>query len=312
MVRNNRIDDFKFVEMHYPFYKKEAIKVVTGIRTIQEYQKYISENGIEMAEIIMPNLELLRICPTLKHLKISPSFDSLAEFDFSPLYDASEILSLNCQNQYGDRGQYISTIHYDKINGLVDLFISVNKGTLGFNRIETLKSLRVGGFKGEKSDISDLFSSKELDTLQLTDCKIQSLNGIKKAPKMQCVYLKYNRSLKCIDEISSVRETLKALRIENCPKIESFSVLGELNNLELLELSGSNEIPSLSFLKKMKSLKTFIFNMNVKDGDLTPCLDLSYVYSEKNRKHYNLKDVDLPKGKYIRGNETIEEWRRLE
>ena len=61
----------------------------------------------------------------------------------------------------------------------------------------------------------------------------------------------------------------------------------------------------------MKNLKTFIFNMNVKDGDLTPCLDLSYV-SVKNRKHYNLKDADLPKEQYVRGNETIEKWRRLE
>ena len=68
----------------------------------------------------------------------------------------------------------------------------------------------------------------------------------------------------------------------------------------------------MSFLKKMKNLKTFLFNMNVKDGDLTPCLDLSYVYSEKNRKHYNLKDCELPKGNYTRGNENIEAWRRLE
>ena len=52
--------------------------------------------------------------------------------------------------------------------------------------------------------------------------------------------------------------------------------------------------------------------MNVKDGDLTPCLDLSYAYSGKNRKHYNLKDLQLPKFVYVRGNETIEEWRRLE
>ena len=88
--------------------------------------------------------------------------------------------------------------------------------------------------------------------------------------------------------------------------------MGELENLELLELSGSNELPSLSFLKKMKRLKTFIFSMNVKDGDVTPCLGLSYVYSEKNRKHYNLKDIELPKGHYVRGNETIDEWRRLE
>ena len=62
----------------------------------------------------------------------------------------------------------------------------------------------------------------------------------------------------------------------------------------------------------MKNLKTFTFSMNVLDGDLTPCLNLSYVYSEKKHKHYNLKDADLPKGEYIRGNEDIEEWRRLE
>jgi hypothetical protein len=89
-------------------------------------------------------------------------------------------------------------------------------------------------------------------------------------------------------------------------------VLGELESLELLELSGNNELPNLNFLKTMKNLKTFVFNVNIKDGDLSQCLKLSYAFSEKNRKHYNLKDSDLPKGQYIRGNETIEEWRRLE
>ena len=109
-----------------------------------------------------------------------------------------------------------------------------------------------------------------------------------------------------------MKKTLKALRIENCPKIEDFSVLGELENLELLELTGSNVLPNLDFIKTMKNLKTFICNMNVLDGDLTPCLNLSYVYVEPIRRHYNLKDADLPKGEYVRGYENIEEWRRLE
>jgi hypothetical protein len=51
--------------------------------------------------------------------------------------------------------------------------------------------------------------------------------------------------------------------------------------------------------------------MNVLDGNLTPCLDLSYVYSARSRKHYNLKDSKLPKGEYVRGNEDIDEWRRI-
>lgn len=38
----------------------------------------------------------------------------------------------------------------------------------------------------------------------------------------------------------------------------------------------------------------------------------SYFYLERNRKHYKLKDADLPKGEYVRGNETTDLWRRLE
>ena len=71
-------------------------------------------------------------------------------------------------------------------------------------------------------------------------------------------------------------------------------------------------MPNLNFLRTMKNLKTVGFNVDVRDGDLAPCRNLSYVYSEKDRKHYNLKDRDLPKANYVRGNEDIEEWRRLE
>lgn len=44
----------------------------------------------------------------------------------------------------------------------------------------------------------------------------------------------------------------------------------------------------------MPRLKTFTFSMNVQDGDLRPCLNLSYA-SCQNKKHYNLKDAQLPK-----------------
>ena len=62
-------------------------------------------------------------------------------------------------------------------------------------------------------------------------------------------------------------------------------------------------------VKKMKKLKTFILDMNVLDGDLTPCLDISYVTCGKDRRHYNLKDSDLPKGKIYRPEKELELWR---
>lgn len=312
MVIHNTIDGFEFVAIDYPFNIKDALKVKTLTKTVDEYINCIIDNHIEKAHIVMPDLEIIKKCPNLKYLKISPSFNAPPDFDFSPLYEAPEIISLHCLNIYGNKKQYISDIHYDKINGLTALSVHANRGALGFNRIETLKSLRVGEFTGENRDISDLFCSKELDTLELNGCKVLSLKGIEKATKLQCLYLYNNRSLQDISALISVRNTLRTLRIENCSKIKDFSILGELENLNLLELTGSNELPDLYFVRSMKNLKTLTFSVNIKNGDLSPCLDLSYVFSEKNRKHYNINDSQLPKKQYVRGNEAIEEWRRLE
>lgn len=280
--------------------------------SLLEHIGFINKHNLEKAYLICNDLSFVTQCPTLKYISVIPADSADDNFDFSPLYGMPEIKSLGCQNLYGSREQYLSEIDYSRIHGLIDLGVSVNNGTLNYNKVETLKSLAMSAFKGKNRDLTDLFCSKELDTLRLIQCGIYSLNGIETSRKIQCLYLHYNRSLSDINALRKVNGTLKALRIENCPKIEDFSVLGELENLELLELSGSNVLPSLNFLKTMKNLKTFTFSMNVLDGDLSPCMDLSYVYSEKDRKHYNWKDKELPKVKYVRGNEDIEEWRRLE
>lgn len=302
---------FEFTSIHYPFNEKNAIRI-TQDNNIEAYCDYINKHTIDSAEIIMPNLDILKKCPSLKYLKIAPSFDAPPDFDFSPLYEADKILSLNCCNQFGNKEQYLCEIDYSKIKGLIDLFVSVNKGTLNYSKISTLKSLKIGGFIGKQNGIQNMFCSKDIDTIRLIECNIFSLKGIEALSKLQCLYLDYNRTLQDISDLKYVKNSLKLLRIDNCAKIKDFSVLSELENLELLELTGSNSLPDLSFLSSMKNLKTFIFNMNILDGNLSNCLGLSYVYSEKNRKHYNLKDSELPKGTYTRGNEDIETWRRLE
>lgn len=306
------VNKFDFTSIMYPFNEKNALKINVNGTPSDECIKYINQFQLEQAEIVMPDLYFLEKCPSLKFLKIAPSYNAKEYFDFSPLYKMKEIKSLSCKNQYGDRMQYIANIDYAMIRGLEDLTVSVNKGAKNFEKIETLKSLQIGDFKGKKQDVSDLFCSKELDTLQLTSCKIHSLKGIERSKRLQCLYLYYNRSLSDISALVNVKDTLKALRIQNCSKITDFSVIGYLENLELLELSGNNTLPNLEFLKNLKKLKTFEFDMNVLDGNLSVCLNLPNVYCHKNRKHYNLKDKDLPKGKYICGNENIEKWRRLE
>ena len=277
-------------------------------RSLEEHIEYINYHKIKNALIISKNIDFIVQCPTLKHLWIVPADSAGDGFDYSPLYKLPEIKSLQCSTVYGEKEEYSTYIDCSKLNNIEDIHV-LNSKYQNFNTVKTLKSLGLTGYK--ETDLSNSFDSPILDTLSIFQSKIKSLDGIQKSSKMQCLYLYYNRSLQDISSLIRVKNTLKALRIDCCPKINDFSVLGKLENLEFLELTGSNILPNLSFLKTMPNLKTFLFDMNVEDGDISPCLNLSYVYSRKNRKHYNLKDEDLPKGAYVRGNETIEEWRRL-
>lgn len=314
-------DGFVFTAIHHPANVYNAIivkqpnnipcfspRVKDSERSLAEHIELINTYKIERAYIIANNIDFITQCPDLKHIYIVPFEFEGNGFDYSPLYKMTGLKSVGCPTIYGRNAEFKTTIDYSQIIGIESIGVS-NSGDKNYQNIKTLKSLGITSYKG--TDLTNVFSSTILDTLIISQCKIKSLEGLQKSEKMQCLYLWYNRSLQDITALRKVKKTLRTLRIQNCPKITDFSVLAELENLELLELTGSNTLPSLDFIKSMKNLKTFTFNMNVLDGDLSLCLNLSYVYSERNRKHYNLKDSQMPRGEYVRGNESIDIWRRL-
>lgn len=280
---------------------------LTNLHSINEYIQLVNNFQLEKAILIGNDLSFLESCPTLKHLMILPSMKE--EISYKYLYNHPELRSIVWKIDHLRNSAFKDETDYSRIYGLVQLNAE-SKTNESFKNVTTLRSLSV--YNQATSDLNGLFVSTELDTLKITQSGIKSLDGINISNKMQCVYLHYNRNLSDISSLSEVKGTIKALRISNCPKILDFSVLGCLVNLELLELSGSNIIENLDFIKNLKSLKTFIFDFNVLDGDLTPCLNLKYAVSKKNRKHYNYKDSSLPKKSYFRGNDGIEQWRRME
>ena len=294
----------------YPFNHENAIKIIEQTHTVNEYVEYINANCINQAWIVMPDLEILRLCPTLKYLHISPSYNAKDSFDFSPLYEMKELKFLICDNVYGDKEEYCAILDCSKRKDLEYLSVTYNKGILNLTELINLKSLIVRKYK--EKNLNNLFKSKILDTLELTECSLHNLEGIEQSEKMQCLYLNYNRSLKDISALKKIKNTLKALYIQKCPKIEDFQVLEELENLETLVLLGNNKLPDLQFLKNLKKLKTFEFDYEVLDGVLDLCMSVDTVYCNRKYKHYNLSDKQLPKGEYVLGNENIDEWRRLE
>ena len=309
-------DGFEFTKIIYPFNQENALRIEVGKHSVADYVAYINEHQIEQALIAMPDLDFLPECPSLKYLRIGMPSTKTKDYDFSPIYKHPEVRSLAMVSEVCILNlldmEEIPVIDYSRIKGVVELSVTANRGSINYESISTLKSLSIGGYSNSANDLRGMFTSKQLDTLSLLECKEYSLDGIEVSEKLQYLDISHNQSLRDISALRKVKHSLKALQIHNCPKIEDFSVLGELTNLESLIIYGNNKLPDLYFLKKMKKLTRFVFEVTIGNGDLTPCLDISYVASLRHKRYYNVKAKDLPKGPFLKGNEAIEEWRRLE
>ena len=234
--------------------------------------------------------------------------------DYSPLYNLPEVRAVSCQNVADDFSGYpidhpLVEIDYAKIHGLLDLSVQPNKKTLNIEKIDTLQSLYIACYKSKTKNLQTLFSSRNLQQLIMVMGNQKSLDGIEKSEKLQILYLYYARSLQDISALEKVKKTLKVLCLDHCPKIEDYSVLEKMENLQNLMIYGNHKISDIQFIRKINSLKRFRFSVNILDGDLSPCLKLQEATSMTNRKHYNLKDEELPKNYDCPfGNEGIEEW----
>jgi len=262
-------------------------------KTLEEHIQYIQENQFEKVYVVADDIAFLRQCPTITSLKIIPAY-SAAKFDYSPIYDMPNLKELNCQTVYGHKDALKADVDYSHFPSLQCVYARGAKGHRNLESVKGLRHLYLGQGQPASKALTG-FDFSELEKLDLCQSPIRSLNGIDQATCIQKLSLSYCRSLEDVVALVSVGETLTSLEIESCGKIKDFSWLYHLPNLENLVLFGSNTLPNLGFLESMPNLKSFRFTMNVLDGDLGLCQNIPYVYC-KNRKHYNFKDEDLPKG----------------
>jgi len=291
-------DDFSFYNNDYlviinpPDALWESPVVPRSRKTLEEHILFIQENRIKKALIIAEDISFLRQCPSLECLQIIPPY-SATTFDYSPLYDMPNLKQLNCQTVYGPKDSLSTDVDYSRILGLEQLHLRGKKGHHNLNAVHGLKALSFAQGQPASKTLTDLDVASLID-LDLCQSPVQALAGLENAKCLSKLGLSYCRQLEDISALSSVSDSLTLLDIEACGKIGDFSVLAELHNLEHLRLYGSNSLPNLNFLRNMPKLKTFTFTMNILDGDLSLCLNVPYA-SCRNKKHYNLKDSDLPK-----------------
>ena len=321
-INSKYVDGLQFVPVTFPMNKPDAL-LVENLQ-IDQLVEYINRKDLKKAYLSgMSDFEILRKCPRLEHITIEfnlpfRDYASLPkkrgkfykEYDSEPIYTLAQLKTLNIIT--GDAPALNETLTVD-FSRLKDLRQYHGNYCFIENMQDqyAMQTLVLNHYPGE--NLTGFGHMKDLDTLELSFSKVQTLDGAESLNRLQCLTLKYNRSLHDISALAASKKTLKSLNIQNCSQINDFSVLGELENLQKLQLWGSNVLPNLDFLKGMPNLKTFVFDVEVANGDLSGCMNLAHVACAKFRKHYNCKKQDLPISKpVICGNEDIEEWRRLE
>lgn len=257
-----------------------------GDRTLDECIEYINTHKLENVIVIANELSFLSNCPSVKHF----------------------VFYLNLENHQVPKMSYLSMlpgVRSFRIRGNegVDELYTGGRSPLVFQKLKTLKCLNMWGIndkldnsENRKERITTIedFDLPELLKLSLQQCSITSLKGIQNCQKLQWLDTTYMRSLEDISDLALLAPTLRSLAIESCPKITDFSVISKLKELEYLELGGKNEIPNLEFIKELPKLKMVKLSMNVLDGNIS-CLQNVQYADVVCKKHYNLKNKDLPK-----------------
>lgn len=274
--------------------KELGLRYCEPQRTLDEHIELVRKHQLKRAWVYAETLDFLTECPSLEEIFIQPANTVEDGFDYSPLYRMPNIRKLHCPAEYGRvlYGLYHTEIDLSRIAGLESVHVC-DEGHKNYLDVPTLKRLSIGGSTRHR-DMTEIGRLHELRQLRMIQCNVRDFQGIGEAQKLELVDLWYCRSLKDLSALVEVAPTLKYLGLDTCSGLKDFSFLEELTNLEVLYLEGNNSLENLHFLKKMPNLKKFCVKMNVLDGDLSLCLNIPAAFC-KNRKHYNLKDKDLPK-----------------
>lgn len=256
-------------------------------RTLEEHIALINTMKLDKAMIIAEDLSFLPRCPSLKALYIRYAQGLDRELDLSPVYELPHLESISIVT-----AAQAPRVHIDftRLPWLRHVGLCTND-RYNFNLIPALESLTLS-YNKRHPDLTAISCSPFLKKLDLQSCGMKTLEGIERFP-METLILDRMRGLEDISSLSGCADTLRQLSIDACGKIRDFSCLQDLQNLEYLNLQGSQVLPDLSFLRNMPNLKVFTFSMIVGNGDLTPCLNIPYVYCSRMKRHYNVKEKDL-------------------
>ncbi len=243
---------------------------VQGIEINPQYGSYRFSNLDVLEQLVDCNIKVIELIEDFKDISIINKFNNLERLSIS-------------ENK-------TSIIDFVNFPNLKSLGIDDTKNLINVDRAIKLESLGIGTLnKTSKIDFSKLLNLKDLLIIRGNIENLEILNNL----NIEKLSVNYCGKLNDISSLTSLKKNLFELEFYNCKKIENIEIIGNLENLNCLKLSGLGEIKSLSFIKKLKNLKKLSFvDTNILDGDLSYCEGIEFV-GFNNKKHYSHKYEDL-------------------
>lgn len=98
--------------------------------------------------------------------------------------------------------------------------------------------------------------------------KLESLQGIENLKSLKRLDIYSAPNLRDINDLGLIKNSITNLNFEHCPKIEDFSVLESLQNLETFVIQKSAPMQSVQFIKNLKNLRYAYIGTEVLDGNI--------------------------------------------
>lgn len=297
------------IEYRKTFFLRQEIFPYVTIYDEQDlkevYNKLINSNKIAIS---LTDLQILSSFLNLKKIILLPGI--ISEQGKETFYKLKSIEFIAFDYEEDDE------LDLDRIDvsQFPNLQAIVSRSSLNFINLSQCVSLRTLKVRNwNENDLAMISGLVKLDSLDLTFGKVKSLKGIEKT-SIQCLTLSYLRNLLDISSLV-LCPNLKALRIDHCSNMTDYeNILSKLNNLVLLCITeGKGSFHNLKFIEFLKNLQFFVTDYNILDGQIDLLKKLPYSSILQDRRHYNLKDSELPRERSaLRGNENIPLWRRID
>lgn len=250
---------------------------------LDETINYIKENNIKNIELNFYHGYKLKNITRLKELNNIIEGINIIEgdIDLNGIQDFKNLKRLNISDELN------YPIDFSRFPKLEKCNLLWHENLLNIEKCAHLFELVIKKIKITEQ-ITEIFRGlKKIQKLTFIQSKLENLDYLKCFPILQELNIFYCPSLKDINGLKYVKDSITKLIIEHCKNVIDYKVISKLEGIRYLVFNHVSDIPTLAFIKNLEKLKHFAFmNTSILDGDMSFCLKIEYV-SFRNKKHYS-------------------------